>query len=102
MGVLDKIDAIVVYVMQSEQSTLPLMVVHGEARPGDLVGMFAKLLGTPSFTGPGLDLKGNHEQIRCVLFKDGSVTSMTEAEFQAALKLPRNAAFAAALKKAGG
>ena len=48
------------------------------------------------------DLKGNHEKIRIVSFADGTATSMTEAKFQAALKLPRNAKFAAALKKAGG
>lgn len=48
------------------------------------------------------DLKDNHEEIRNVGFADGVVTSMSEAEFQAALKLPRNAKFAAALKKAGG
>jgi hypothetical protein len=48
------------------------------------------------------DLKGNHDQIRNVAFKNRAVKSMTEAQFQAELKLPRNAAFAAALEKAGG
>jgi len=48
------------------------------------------------------DLKGNHEDARSVAFKSGAVTRMSETQFQAALKLPRNAKFAAALKKAGG
>jgi hypothetical protein len=48
------------------------------------------------------DLKGNHVQIRHVTFASGAVRKMTEAQFQAELKLPRNVAFAAALEKAGG
>ena len=48
------------------------------------------------------DLKGNHDQARWVVFSDGMTEMLTEAEFQAALQLPRNAAFAAALKKADG
>ncbi|MDP6544972.1 MAG: hypothetical protein QGH60_13360 [Phycisphaerae bacterium] len=48
------------------------------------------------------DLKGNHAKVRCVAFKNTIGTRMSEEEFQAALKLPRNAAFAAALEKAGG
>jgi len=48
------------------------------------------------------DLEGNHEGIRNVAFRNGGVVSMSQEEFQAALKEPRNAAFAAALKKAGG
>ena len=60
---------------------------------------------TPRSAGQALmlcDLKGNHDQMRNVVFAGGAMTSMTEAEFQAALKLPRNAEFSAALKKAGG
>jgi len=48
------------------------------------------------------DLEGNHKETRSVGYFSGAVTRMTEAEFQAALKLPRNAKFAAALEKAGG
>ncbi len=46
------------------------------------------------------ELKGVHKDRRSVGFADGSVTAMTEAQLQAALKLPQNAAFAEALKKA--
>ena len=61
----------------------------------------------PSPEAPGetlmlCDLKGNHDQIRNVAFKNGAAKAISEAEFQAALKLPRNAKFAAALEKAGG
>ncbi|MDP6634670.1 MAG: hypothetical protein QGG42_07225 [Phycisphaerae bacterium] len=48
------------------------------------------------------DLPGNHKQVRCVAFKCRVIKQLTKDEFQAALKLPHNAAFAAALEKAGG
>ena len=65
------------------------------------------LYATPSPMAPdqtlmACDLKGNHKQMRNVLFKNGDIGQMSEAKFQAALKLPHNTAFAAALDKAGG
>ena len=46
------------------------------------------------------DYEGNHEGCRNVAFATCRVKHLTEAEFQAALAKPVNAAFAAALKKA--
>lgn len=46
------------------------------------------------------DLAGNHKDVRNVLHVSGSVTRMQEAEFQAALAKPENAAFAAKLRQA--
>lgn len=48
------------------------------------------------------DYKGNHEDGRNVLYVDGHVEWLTEAQFQAELASPENAAFAAALREAEG
>ncbi len=48
------------------------------------------------------ELRADHEHSRYMLFKNGDLEEMSEAKFRAELKLPRNAAFAAAMKKAGG
>jgi hypothetical protein len=59
----------------------------------------------PSPTAPGLtfvacELDSNHGRFRHVAMKNAAVLKMTEEAFQAKLKLPQNAAFAEALKKA--
>jgi len=59
MGVLDKIDAVSLYLMGAEGQAPRVLVIHGEVRPGDLTGMFAKLLGAPELAESGLTSKGN-------------------------------------------
>ena len=48
------------------------------------------------------DLRGNHRDVRNVMYASGSVKRLTEVEFQAELAKPVNAAFAAALREAEG
>jgi hypothetical protein len=52
--------------------------------------------------GNHFDLSGNHKGKRAVLYVGGNVRLLTEAEFQAELAKPGNAAFAAALRAAEG
>lgn len=48
------------------------------------------------------DWKGNHENVRNILRKDGNVQEFSEEAFQADLAKPYNARFAEALRKAEG
>jgi len=56
----------------------------------------------PRYLPVACDLRGNHGDCRNVLYQAGNVRRLTEAEFQAEVGKPVNAAFAAALRKAEG
>ncbi len=58
--------------------------------------------GLPRYLLAACDLRGNHRNVRNVMYAAGNVRKLSEAAFQAELAKPINAAFAAALKKAEG
>ena len=60
---------------------------------------WAATAASPGMALFACDLKGNHRDGRNVLHFNGAVIFMTEANFQAALAAPENAAFAEALRQ---